>query len=116
VPIGTFGAVQAKLAEMAILTFASESLCYRAGQDIEDRIEGLIVGGMESSQAKLKGVEQFAIECAIAKVHGSEVLDFVVDQGVQVYGGMGYSADVPMEKAYRDARISRIYEGTNEIN
>src|SRR5690606_15566384 len=76
VPIGTFGAVQAKLAEMAILTFASESLCYRAGQDIEDRIEGLIVGGMESSQAKLKGVEQFAIECAIAKVHGSEVLDF----------------------------------------
>src|SRR5690606_34457531 len=89
---------------------------YRAGQDIEDRIEALIQGGMEANQAKLKGVEQFAIECAIAKVHGSEVLDFVVDQGVQVYGGMGYSADVPMEKAYRDARISRIYEGTNEIN
>jgi alkylation response protein AidB-like acyl-CoA dehydrogenase len=116
VTIGTFGAVQAKLAEMAIKTFASESLCYRAGQDIEDRIEALIAGGMEINQAKLKGVEQFAIECAIAKVHGSEVLDFVVDQGVQVYGGMGYSADVPMEKAYRDARISRIYEGTNEIN
>src|SRR5690554_219227 len=116
VSIGTFGAIQAKLAEMAIQTFTSESLCYRAGQDIEDRIEALIAGGMEMNQAKLKGVEQFAIECAIAKIHGSEVLDYVVDQGVQVYGGMGYSADVPMEKAYRDARISRIYEGTNEIN
>jgi len=116
VSIGTFGAIQSKLAEMAIQTFTSESLCYRAGQDIEDRIEALIQGGMEANQAKLKGVEQFAIECAIAKVHGSEVLDYVVDQGVQVYGGMGYSADVPMEKAYRDARISRIYEGTNEIN
>ena len=114
--IGTFGAIQSKLAEMAIRTFASESLCYRAGQDIEDRIDALIADGMEVNQAKLKGVEQFAIECAIAKVHGSEVLDYVVDQGVQIYGGMGYSADVPMEKAYRDARISRIYEGTNEIN
>lgn len=76
----------------------------------------MIAGGMEANQSKLKGVEQFAIECAIAKVHGSEVLDYVVDQGVQVFGGMGYSAEVPMEKAYRDARISRIYEGTNEIN
>jgi alkylation response protein AidB-like acyl-CoA dehydrogenase len=116
VAIANFGAVQSKLAEMAIQTFASESLCYRVGQDIEDRIEALLAGGMEDNQAKLKGVEQFAIECAIAKVHGSEVLDYVVDQGVQVFGGMGYSADVPIEKAYRDARISRIYEGTNEIN
>ncbi|MEX2591382.1 MAG: acyl-CoA dehydrogenase family protein [Anditalea sp.] len=116
VPISTFGAIKSKLAEMAIRTFASESLCYRAGQDIEDRIDGLIAGGMEANEAKLKGMEQFAIECAIAKIHGSEVLDYVVDQGVQVYGGMGYSAEVPMEKAYRDARISRIYEGTNEIN
>lgn len=114
--ISNFGAIKAKLAEMAIRTFASESLCYRAGQDIEDRMEALMAGGMESNEAKLKGLEQFAIECAIAKVHGSEVLDYVVDQGVQVYGGMGYSAEVPMEKAYRDARISRIYEGTNEIN
>lgn len=116
VSINTFGAVKAKLAEMAIKTYASESLCYRAGQDIEDRINILIAEGMEDTQAKLKGVEEFALECAIAKVHGSEVLDYVVDQGVQVYGGMGYSADAPMERAYRDARIARIYEGTNEIN
>lgn len=116
VSINSFGAVKAKLAEMAIKTFVSESLCYRAGQDIEDRIDELAAGGMEENQAKLKGVEEFALECAIAKVHGSEVLDYVVDQGVQVYGGMGYSADAPMERAYRDARIARIYEGTNEIN
>lgn len=116
VPINTFGAIKQKLAEMAIRTYACEALCYRAGQDVEERIEALIDEGMDPSQAKLKGLEQFAIECAIAKVHGSEVLDYVVDQGVQVYGGMGYSADAPMERAYRDARISRIYEGTNEIN
>ena len=116
VSINTFGAVKAKLAEMATRTFVTESLCYRAGQDIEDQINALIAGGMDETEAKLKGVEAFAIECAIAKIHGSEVLDYVVDQGVQVYGGMGYSADAPMERAYRDARISRIYEGTNEIN
>jgi len=116
VSINTFGAIKSKLAEMATQTYISESLCYRAGQDIEDRINALIADGMNESEAKLKGVEAFAIECAIAKIHGSEVLDYVVDQGVQIYGGMGYSAEAPMEKAYRDARISRIYEGTNEIN
>lgn len=116
VSINTFGAVKAKLAEMALRTYVSESLCYRAGQDIEDRINTFISEGMRESEAKLKGVEAFAIECAIAKIHGSEVLDYVVDQGVQVYGGMGYSAEAPMERAYRDARIARIYEGTNEIN
>ncbi|GGZ20274.1 acyl-CoA dehydrogenase [Echinicola pacifica] len=116
VSIDTFGAIQSKLAEMAIKTYVSESLCYRLGQNIEDRIDALASEGMEINKAKLKGVEQFAIECAIAKVHGSEILDYVVDQGVQIYGGMGYSADAPMERAYRDARISRIYEGTNEIN
>ncbi|WP_075348786.1 acyl-CoA dehydrogenase family protein [Algoriphagus marinus] len=116
VSINTFGAVKAKLAEMATRTFVTESLCYRAGQDIEDQINSLIAGGMDETEAKLKGVEAFAMECAIAKIHGSEVLDYVVDQGVQVYGGMGYSADAPMERAYRDARIARIYEGTNEIN
>ncbi|MFN3996604.1 acyl-CoA dehydrogenase family protein [Algoriphagus sp.] len=116
VSINTFGAIKSKLAEMAIRTFVTESLCYRAGQDIEDRINALISEGMDDAEAKLKGVETFAMECAIAKIHGSEVLDYVVDQGVQIYGGMGYSADAPMERAYRDARISRIYEGTSEIN
>ncbi|MFM2249579.1 MAG: hypothetical protein RLZZ358_506 [Bacteroidota bacterium] len=116
VSINTFGAIKAKLAEMATRIYATESLCYRAGQDIEDRMGALAAQGLSDSESKLKAMEQFAIECAIAKVHGSEVLDYIVDQGVQIYGGMGYSADAPMERAYRDARISRIYEGTNEIN
>ena len=116
VSINTFGAIKAKLAEMATRIYATESLCYRAGQDIEDRMGALAAQGLTDSEAKLKAMEQFAIECAIAKVHGSEVIDYIVDQGVQVYGGMGYSADAPMERAYRDARISRIYEGTSEIN
>ncbi|UZD21565.1 acyl-CoA dehydrogenase family protein [Algoriphagus halophytocola] len=116
VSINSFGAIKSKLAEMATQSYVSEALCYRAGQDIENKISALEADGMDPSEAKLKGVEAFAIECAIAKVQCSEVLDYVVDQGVQIYGGMGYSADAPMERAYRDARISRIYEGTNEIN
>jgi len=116
VPISSFGAIKYKLAEMATRTYACESAAYRAGQDIEDKIKDLQANGMDTVQAKLKGVEQFAIECAIIKVHGSEALDYCVDEGLQVYGGMGFSADAPMERAYRDARITRIYEGTNEIN
>ncbi|MDP5168755.1 MAG: acyl-CoA dehydrogenase family protein [Bacteroidia bacterium] len=116
VSIGSFGAIKHKLAEMAIKTYATETACYRAGQNIEDQIKALEATGMDKQEATLKGVEQFAIECAIMKIHGSESLDYIVDQGVQVYGGMGFSADAPMERAYRDARITRIYEGTNEIN
>lgn len=115
-PIASFGAIQHKLAEMAIRVYASESASYRAGQNIEDQINHLLAEGVDKQSAVLKGVEQFAIEAAMMKVHGSEVIDFVVDEGVQIYGGMGFSADAPMERAYRDARIARIYEGTNEIN
>jgi len=114
--ISSFGAIKGKLAEMATRIFVTESLDYRAGQNIEDKINDLISDGMDENEAKLKGVEQFAIECAISKIHSSEVLDYVVDEGVQVYGGMGFSQDAPMERAYRDSRIARIYEGTNEIN
>jgi len=114
--IGSFGAIQQKLADMATLTYVSDAALYRAGQDIEDNQNRLVAKGLPEAEAKLKGIEEYAVECAIIKVFCSEAMAFVADEGVQIYGGMGYSADAPMEAAYRDARISRIYEGTNEIN
>lgn len=115
-PIAEFGAIQYKFAEMACRLFACESACYRAGQNIDDEYDQMIARGMNASEAKLKSVEEFAIECALIKVHGSEMLDYVVDECLQIHGGMGFSAELPVEKGYRDARITRIYEGTNEIN
>ena len=115
-PIAKFGAIKLKLAEMATAAYAGESAVYRASKNIEDRIALRIEEGNSHSEAELKSVEEYAIECSILKVACSEDIQHCSDEGIQIYGGMGFSADAPMESAWRDARIPRIYEGTNEIN
>ncbi|PWW29182.1 MULTISPECIES: acyl-CoA dehydrogenase family protein [unclassified Chryseobacterium] len=116
VSIATFGAIRKKLAEMATGVFVSEAGSYRAAKNVQDKIDELVAAGLSHQEAELKGVEEFAVECSILKVFVSDLAQHTADEGIQVYGGMGFSEDTPMEAAWRDSRISRIYEGTNEIN
>ncbi len=114
--ISNFGAIKEKLASMATSCYVGESACYRAASDIQSKIDEYESIGLTKQESELKGVEEFALECSIIKVAISEDMQICADEGVQIFGGMGFSAEVPVESAWRDARIGRIYEGTNEIN
>ena len=114
--IAEFGMIQHKLAEMAIRIFATESTTYRVVGLIENELEDSPGSNPDAAQTMLKAVEEFAAECSYIKIFASEMLDYVVDEGVQIHGGYGYHQDYAVERAYRDSRINRIFEGTNEIN
>ena len=115
-PISSFGAIKEKLASMATSCYAGESACYRAANDVQSKIDEYETSGLTKQESELKGVEEFAVECSMLKVAISEDMQICADEGVQIFGGMGFSAEAPIESAWRDARIGRIYEGTNEIN
>ena len=115
-PISNFGAIKEKLASMATSCYAGESACYRAANDVQSKIDEYQSSGLSRQESELKGVEEFALECSILKVAISEDMQICADEGIQIFGGMGFSAEAPIESAWRDARIGRIYEGTNEIN